>query len=380
MTSLVLQSPSIESVKPPIEQKSRWLRFVLPSMLIIFTSLLFWLTYTFQHSCTPLVGQPPTACYIAGVTIQPEHLESLVRGNSKQLIAKVELKDRPKNDRTKFTKKVDWKSTHPEVAAITQKGILIVKMPGETEIIAISQENSNKWATLKVKVEPLPIVTKIEFLPNELSRYEGEDLFESKDFSIEVKGERNFDKSLKYESGNAQIAYVEPSTNSKKLKIELKSSGKTYITAISTVDPKQKGSIKITALPSRIEEIQIEDSHLELYPKQMKKLKVTFEGQGNFDRSVIWSSDHANIAEVNSDGVILAKEEGKTLISVVSKTNSNIMSFVEVTVQKSEVNIIIPAVVGGVCLVTTTSMLVPPPLSVPMCGAFAGGFYWLLNH
>jgi hypothetical protein len=43
--------------------------------------------------------------------------------------------------------------------------------------------------------------------------------------------------------------------------------------------------------------------------------------------------------------------------------------------------IIVPAVVaGGVCLVATSSMLVPPPLTVPMCGAFAGGFYWLLNH
>ena len=379
MTSSGPQSLSTESAQPSIEQKSDLLRFVIPAAFVICTSLLFWLTYTFQHSCTPLVGQPPTACYIAGVTIQPDHLKPLVRGNSKQLTAKVELKDRPKND-GKFTREVEWKSTHPEFASINPHGLLIAKMPGETEIIATSRDNPNKWATLQVKVGQLPVITKIEFLPNELSRYSGEELSEGKDFFIEVKGEKNFDKSLKYESGNTQIAYVTPSTELKKLKIGLKSSGQAYITATSTVDPKQQGSMKITVLPPQIEGIYIESSTLELHPKQTKKLKVTFEGKGNFDRGVTWSSDYENIAEVNSDGIVLAKEEGKTLISVVSKANSSIMNFVEITVKKDDINVVVPAIAGGVCLVTTTSMLVPPPLSVPMCGAFAGGFYWLLNY
>jgi len=385
MTSLAPQSPIIESAQPPIEQKSRWLRFVMPALLVIFTSLLFWLTYTFQHSCTPLVGPLPQACYIAGVTIQPDHLEPLERGKTKQLIAKVELKNRPRNDKTKFTKEVDWKSTHPEFAAIDSRGHVIARMPGETEIIATSRENPNKWAMVKVKVEADPIMTKIELIPKELSGYDGVQLSQGKDFFIDVQGERNFDKTLKYESGNAQIAYVDPSTDSKKLKIELRSPGKTYITATSTVDAKQKSSMKITVLAPQIEGIQIESFSFKLQPNKTKKLKVTFEGKGKFDQAVIWSSDNESIAEVDSEGTILAKEEGNTMIWIVSKANPNIKNSVEINVQENHTGdeIIskgVPLVVAGVCLVTTSSMLVPPPFSVPMCGAFAGAFYWLLNH
>ena len=387
MTSLLPQSPVAEFPQDPIQQKprsTRWLRYVMPAVLVLFTSLLFWLTYTLQHSCTPLVWPLPQACYIDGVTIQPDHLKPLERGKTKQLIAKVALKNRPKNDKTKFTKEVDWKSTHPEFAAIDSRGRVIARMPGETEIIATSRENPNKWAMLKVKVEADPIITKIELIPNELSGYDGEQFSAGKDFFIDVQGERNFDKTVKYESGNSQIAYVDSSVDAKKQKIELKSPGEVYVTATSTVDPKQKGSMKITVLPPQIEGIQIESSSFTLQPSKTKKLKVTFKGKGNFDRTVIWSSDNENIAEVDSDGTVLAKEEGNTMIWVVSKSDPNVTSSVEINVQEDDENRIIskgvPVVAGGVCLVATSVMLVPPPLSVPMCGSFAGGFYWLLNH
>ncbi|MEB3310733.1 MAG: Ig-like domain-containing protein [Snowella sp.] len=389
MTSSLPQSPVAEFPQDPIEQEkqsTRWLRYVMPAILVIFTSLLFGLTYTFQHSCSPLVGPLPQACYIDRVTIQPDHLEPLVRGKKKQLIAKVELKKRPKNDKTKFTKAVDWKSTHPEFVAIDSKGVLIARMPGETEIIATSRENPDKWAMVKVKVEPKPIVTKIEFQPNELSGYDGEQLSLDKDFFIDIQGERNFDKTVKYESNNPQIVDVDPLTNanSAKLKIKLKSVGETYITAISIIDPKQKGSMKIKVFPPQLESIQIEPSSLTLQPSKTKKLKITFEGKGAFDQTVIWSSEDEKIAEVNSDGTVLAKEEGTAIISAVSKVDRNIKSFIGINVQENEENQIItkgvPGLAGGVCLVVTTSMVVPPPLSVPMCGAFAGAFYWLLNH
>ncbi|MBW4654753.1 MAG: Ig-like domain-containing protein [Kaiparowitsia implicata GSE-PSE-MK54-09C] len=354
----------------------RWLWNILAIVIVLIAPSLFWQTYTLQQSCEPFVGTPPISCMINGVTIEPQILEPLNVGKSKQLIARVELNPLEKGFQIKKT--VSWQSSNPDVATVNAKGKVIAIAPGKTKITATSQEASNKQASLLVTIEPkaLPTVTKVQLHLFAPDHYQGEQLLADQDFSVIIEGKGDFSEEFTLESDNPEVASVD--TNQKS--VTLQSRGSARITAVSTANSNKKSSIVIAVLPPKLEGITLQPSHVSLKINATQEMKAAFTGRGDFDRQVIWSSSDPDVAKVNADGVVTGRKKGNTSVQVASVISPEINTTIGVEVEKGPgIREIISGTTGVVCVVGATVLLAPPIASVPVCAGLATGVYRLLS-
>ncbi|MFW6296757.1 MAG: Ig-like domain-containing protein [Halothece sp.] len=132
---------------------------ILPLLVFLGTAILLFYTWTIQHSCEPLIGQPPDYCFIKNITIDFRRLPwenaeflSLKLDEQKQLNAKLVLEkvDYPIN------KEVIWISSNYRVVTVDQQGKITAVAPGKAEIKASSKLSRKKSAILEVIVPEEP--------------------------------------------------------------------------------------------------------------------------------------------------------------------------------------------------------------------------------
>lgn len=141
-----------------------------------------------------------------------------------------------------------------------------------------------------------------------------------------VLPEDAFDSTIKWSSSNPEVASVD-------------SSG--LVTAISKGDAivsvSSTDGSNITAQCSvhvdlLVKEIILSESEIGLEPGESKQLNVTIKPEDAFVKDVIWTSDAENIASVDEDGNVIAKNIGIANISVQTTDGSNLTATCKVTV------------------------------------------------
>lgn len=87
---------------------------------------------------------------------------------------------------------------------------------------------------------------------------------------------------------------------------------------------------------SNVKTISTNLTELTLVVGKSEKLKASIEPSNAEDKSVKWTSSDANIATVDSEGVITAQSEGSCVISVKSASNPSVKADVHITVKKKD--------------------------------------------
>jgi len=186
---------------------------------------------------------------------------------------------------------------------------------------------SNSNAKSKVKVKKVQ-VTNLEKKTVTLGKGQ---TFKLKAKAILSNGSTN--KKLSYTSKNTGIAKVSSKGVIKGVKC-----GKTKITIASKKSPKKKTVIKVkVSAKASVTKISLNKTSLTMTIDEEGdcddvQLKATVSPSKAKNKKVSWSISDDDVADVSSNGLVTAYEEGTATITVKSKSNPAITATCEVTV------------------------------------------------
>ena len=154
-------------------------------------------------------------------------------------------------------------------------------------------------------------------------------------------------KGVTWSSSKESVATVENG------KVTAVGAGEATIT-VTTEDGSHTASCEVTVNPATVAVtgVTLDKTELSLKVGETYTLNATVSPSDATDKSVTWSSDHSEIAEVSDTGVVTAKSEGVATITVTTKDGSHTASC-EVTVNPATV-----AVTGVTLDKTTANMTV----------------------
>lgn len=135
-----------------------------------------------------------------------------------------------------------------------------------------------------------------------------------------------FDASVEWRSSNSAIASVDSNGL-----VTAISKGDAIISVSSTdgSDITAQCSVHVDLL---VKDIILSKTEIGLEPGESEKLNVTIKPEDAFVKDVIWTSDAENIASVDEDGNVIAKNIGIANISVQTTDGSNLTAICKVTV------------------------------------------------
>lgn len=113
-------------------------------------------------------------------------------------------------------------------------------------------------------------------------------------------------------SSNSAVASVDASGRVTAVKV-----GTATIT-VTSEDGAKTSSCAVTVVPRPVESVSLNKTTLELKEGYSETLIATINPQMATNKNVIWSSSDVTIATVDSYGKVLAKEEGKAIITVTT--------------------------------------------------------------
>ncbi len=254
---------------------------------------------------------------VSAVTFGKSSFE-LFEGESTKIFATVLPEDAT-------NKILHWESVHTDIATVDENGNIKALKAGETEIKATSTDGTNLSASAKVTVKPILAESitlnsvAVELLPNkELQLY------------ATVSPEKTSNKSVKWESSNAEVATVDGDGLVKTL-----APGEAVITASTTDGSNLSAACKITV----VEEVFLAES-IELDCKERIEfvsaefmLTATILPEKTSNKSVKWESGNAEVATVNANGLVKAIAPGEAFIIVSTTDGSDLSDTCKLTVK-----------------------------------------------
>ena len=276
-----------------------------------------------------------TAAHIAvtSIVLSPdEDTVSLVKGSSRQL--KAQVKPDSATDKT-----LTFSSSAESIASVNAGGLITAHKIGEAVVTIQAAGNVSK--AVKVNVTAVPVaVTDIVFDPalpaNPLPLSVGGTC----PLHAKAQPENATDKKLTYTSDNAEIASV----NADGL-ITAKKAGQAVIT-IKAADGVSK-TIKITVTAAHIPVTSIvlspDETGISLVNGDIRQIEAHVLPENATDKKLTYTSDNAEIASVNADGLITANGVGSAHITItaadgVSKTIKVTVTAAHIPVTSIEFN------------------------------------------
>ncbi|MCU6761522.1 Neutral metalloprotease precursor [uncultured Roseburia sp.] len=96
--------------------------------------------------------------------------------------------------------------------------------------------------------------------------------------------------------------------------------GTVTITASSDADMTVKASCTVTITAQGVEKLSVSPDKVTLKPGESAKLTAGTEPETAFDETIVWSSDHPEIANVDENGVVTALSGGSAVITAKAGT------------------------------------------------------------
>jgi len=219
---------------------------------------------------------------------------------------------------TATDKTVKWTSSDSSIATVDKNGIVTAVKPGKVKVTATASDGSGAKAVVDISV--VAPISGISL--SETSKQV--ELGESFTLTATVKPEMAYDKTVTYSSSNSQVATVDADGKVTTLK-----TGTAVITA-TTADGKFSAKMTLSVIISA-EEIRLGRSEFNLSVGGRVKVEYEVLPADTTQSAVTWTSSDANVAKVDSNGVITATGKGTATITV-AVTGTSIKNTVQVTV------------------------------------------------
>ncbi|MDO4555369.1 MAG: RICIN domain-containing protein [Lachnospiraceae bacterium] len=213
--------------------------------------------------------------------------------------------------------KVKFTSSEEKVAIVDSNGVVTALSEGKTEVTAISDDGP-KTATCLVTVDitgesvEKPIEKPLKGISMDKTEMELE-IGKSSIFTITVDPYDTTDTvALEWSSSNTKVARVEDG------KVTAVSEGDAII-KVSAGDFEDycKVTVKETAVPISVTGVTLDqDGIIMKKVGEKKNLKVTVTPSNAGNKEVAWNSSDETVAVVDHTGIVTAKKNGNTIITV----------------------------------------------------------------
>ena len=240
---------------------------------------------------------------------------SVVRTIPTQLEAKVSPADAD-------NKKLKWTSLTPDVATITEDGMMTGLKMGTAKVKAETTDGSNLSCVFEVQVTGLPVSTIS--LPAESSIVKTESM--KLEYSILPLASDN--QKLKWSSNATYIASVDENTGV----ITAHKVGDAIITATATDGSGISASTTIRVTPLKVSQIEM-PKEISLLHTLSKQIEVNIAPELADNKTLKWTSDNEDVATVTQEGVVKGLKVGKANITVMAIDGSGVSATCKVTVK-----------------------------------------------
>lgn len=221
-------------------------------------------------------------------------------------------------------KTLQYLSTAPDCVSADSNGRLTAKALGSAEIIITAGSGVNTRVTVQVIPTPVSSISMV----GSMAMYIGE----SKQIQPVIYPANATDKSLRWESSNANVAYVDGFGNVKALTegtADIKATthnGKTAITHVSVS-------------PVMVSSVSLSKTDLDLAVEQTATLIATVLPENATDKNITWSSSDETVCSVSGNGRMTAKSVGSAIITATSGNGITATCRVDVSIPVTAIEI-----------------------------------------
>jgi uncharacterized protein YjdB len=225
---------------------------------------------------------------------------TLKKGGSVTLKATIS----PKNATTKI---IQWSSSKPAVATVSNKGKVTAKKNGTAKIMA-KVKGTTKKATCKIVVGTPVTSVKVASKSVKIA-VDG-----SSQIEASVLPKKATTKKLSYISSDEKVATVSSSG-----KITGKKVGTAKITVIATDGSTKKAIVKVTVAP-KVSSVSLNETSKTMTVRDKITLKATVKPNNAITKTIIWTTSNKNVATVNNGKVTAVKVGRATITAKVKGT------------------------------------------------------------
>ena len=216
--------------------------------------------------------------------------------------------------------KVTWSTSDPEVAAVTEDGIVEGKRGGSATITVTTEDGGIK-ATCVVKVIELANSIKLNYETYNLG------LKESLNLEAEILPATTSNKNVTWTSSDKSVARVDKSG-----KVTGVALGYATITA-TTKDGSNIQASCVIRVVRPVTSIKLDTSYFTMIVGTNRVLKPTIKPSNATYRNVKWVSSDEDVAVIEEDGTITALKAGKATITAYANDNSGKKAVAYLTVK-----------------------------------------------
>ena len=239
---------------------------------------------------------------------------SVVKTIPKQLEAKVSPAEAD-------NKKLKWTSLTPDIATVTENGMMTGLKIGTAKVKAETTDGSNLSGVFEVQVIGLPVSTIS--MPAESSIVKTESM--KLEYSILPLASDN--QKLKWSSNATYIASVDESTGV----ITAHKVGDAVITATATDGSGISASTTIHVTPLKVSQIEM-PKEMYLLRSLSKQIEVNIAPELADNKTLKWTSDNEDVATVTQEGVVKGVNAGCANITAAAVDGSEVSATCKVTV------------------------------------------------
>lgn len=222
--------------------------------------------------------------------------------------------------------KLKWTLLTPEVATLSETGVLTGLKMGTAKVKIESTDGSMVSQVFDVSITGLP-VSSIS-LPNAVSIVKTKQ--QKLDYGVYPAASDN--QSLKWSSSNTDVVSVDESSGI----ITAHKVGRAIITATAEDGSNTTASTVLDVEPLKVESIKLIEK-VSIVKTNMLKLEPSVLPELADDKTLIWSSDNKSIATVDEQGVVKGVNVGTVHISARAQDGSGVFTNCLVTVEPLKV-------------------------------------------
>lgn len=218
-------------------------------------------------------------------------------------------------------KKLKWTSLTPDIATVTENGMMTGLKIGTAKVKAETTDGSNLSGVFEVQVIGLPVSTIS--MPAESSIVKTESM--KLEYSILPLASDN--QKLKWSSNATYIASVDESTGV----ITAHKVGDAVITATATDGSGISASTTIHVTPLKVSQIEM-PKEMYLLRSLSKQIEVNIAPELADNKTLKWTSDNEDVATVTQEGVVKGVNAGCANITAAAVDGSEVSATCKVTV------------------------------------------------
>ena len=218
-------------------------------------------------------------------------------------------------------KKLKWTSLTPDIATVTENGMMTGLKIGTAKVKAETTDGSNLSGVFEVQVTGLSVSTIS--LPDESSIVKTESM--KLEYSILPLASDN--QKLKWSSNATYIASVDESTGM----ITAHKVGDAVITATATDGSGISASTTIHVTPLKVSQIEM-PKEMYLLRSLSKQIEVNIAPELADNKTLKWTSDNEDVATVTQEGVVKGVNVGSANITAAAVDGSEVSATCKVTV------------------------------------------------